>query len=381
VRAQDCSGSGFSPRRDPSNPLALAKKPGANPLNGAHFFVNGPRHGMAAGAIAQLLGQDPTSYADDESWATFKQDLDSGPLSRLLAGRANLARKVRLLEKIAEQPEAQRFSIYSNGGGPGAVSDAVHNFFCGAAKADPAAVPLITTYFLYASGYCPKRSQILADRPAFQRRVDELASATGRHPAMFLAELDAIGSSGCMNSGQLAAWEDDLRYEITALSRLPHTVVYVEGGYSDAASASYTARVLNAIGVSKIRGFFTNDTHFNWTSAEIGWANRVSRMAHGAHFVVNTADNGQGPKLNPDPVRQGIADLCNPPGRGLGPRPTTNTGHRLADAFLWTGTPGRSAGQCHPGDAPPGAFGMNWAMSLASHADGRLGPDERSRPY
>ena len=33
-------------------------------------------------------------------------------------------------------------------------------------------------------------------------------------------------------------------------------------------------------------------------------------------------------------------DWCNPPGRGLGARPTTRTGNQLVDAFLWVKRPG-----------------------------------------
>ena len=40
---------------------------------------------------------------------------------------------------------------------------------------------------------------------------------------------------------------------------------------------------------------------------------------------------------------------CNPPDRGLGLRPTTRTGNRLADALLWIKTPGQSDGQCNRG--------------------------------
>jgi endoglucanase len=377
-----CSGSVFSAYRDPSNPLALRKSPGSNPLNGAHFFVPGPTHGMAASGILQLLGIDPSSFPEDESWTTFKKNLDSGPLSRRFKGHPLLAYKVNLLEKIAAEPEAPRFSIYSGGGGPGAIFSQVQNFFCGEAAADPGSVPLITTYFLYASGYCPSASAIRGNMPAFKRRTKELAAATGRHPAVFLLELDAIGASGCMQStGALPLWEDEIRYEINQVSALPHTVVYIEGGYSDAEGPAFTARVLNAVGVRKIRGFFTNDTHHAWTIDEIRWAQQVSRLAHGAHFIVNTATNGRGPKLNPDPVTQGIEDLCNPPGRGAGPRPTTHTGFNHADAFVWTGTPGRSAGGCHPGDPPPGAFGLNLALGLAAHANGQLGPGLPSLPY
>ena len=40
---------------------------------------------------------------------------------------------------------------------------------------------------------------------------------------------------------------------------------------------------------------------------------------------------------------------CNPPGRGLGERPTTATGTPLADAYVWIKVPGESDGQCSRG--------------------------------
>lgn len=70
----------YSAGRDRSNPLALPTPPGPNPLNGARFFVDGPTHGAAAGAIAQLMGLNPTALPDDESWARLDQGLQSGPL-------------------------------------------------------------------------------------------------------------------------------------------------------------------------------------------------------------------------------------------------------------------------------------------------------------
>jgi endoglucanase len=379
--ADYCSGSGFSAHRDPSNPLALPKSPGSNPLHGAHFFVPGPRHGMAAGGILGLLHVDPSNYPQNESLETFRRDLDNGPLSRQIQGHPLLAYNVHLLEKIAAEPEAPRFSSYSGGGGPGAIFSQVQNYFCGEASADPGSVPLITTYFLYDNGYSPSAAQIRADMPTFKRRIDELAAATGRHPAVFFLELDAIGSSaGLAASGVLPLWEQKIRYEVQRIGALPHAVVYVEGGYSDANSADYTARALNAVGVRHIRGFFTNDTHRAWTIDEVRWANEVSKLTHGAHFVVNTASNGRGPKLNPGGIG-GIEALCNPPGRGIGPRPTANTGFRSADAFVWTGTPGRSAGSCHPGDPPPGIFGVNLALDLSRRANQQLGPGYPNRPY
>jgi endoglucanase len=221
---------------------------------------------------------------------------------------------------------------------------------------------------------------VLAYGPTFRRRVDEMAAATDRRPAVYLLELDAIGSSSCiMKDHAMPEWEADLRYEMNALQSLPHTVVYVEGGYSDSNSVAYTARILNAIGVNTIRGFFTNDTHEQWTINEVRWATRISKLTHGAHFIVNTAENGTGPLLNPHPVKQGIEDLCNPPGRGTGPRDTTDTGYEFADAFMWTFPPGNSSG-C--GGGPPG--GVFWparAIALAQHGNSQLGPGFSSLPY
>jgi len=72
--------------------------------------------------------------------------------------------------------------------------------------------------------------------------VDEFAHAIDRRPAALLLEIDAIGTSSCVaRVGSLPLWEADLRYEIDRVSALPHTVVYVEGGYSDSNSVSFTA--------------------------------------------------------------------------------------------------------------------------------------------
>jgi endoglucanase len=163
------------------------------------------------------------------------------------------------------------------------------------------------------------------------------------------------------------------------MQALPHTVVYVEAGYSDGNSPQYTAKILNAIGVAKIRGFFTNDTHENWTINEVRWATKVSRLAHGAHFIVDTADNGRGPLLNRNRVKNGNENLCNPPGRGLGPRDTTATGFAPADAFLWTHPPGNSSG-CG-GGPPAGVFWPARAIQMAENANQQLGPGYPSRPF
>jgi endoglucanase len=365
----------FPAARDPSNPLMLRTAPGPDPLHGANFFVDGPRHGAAAGAIATLLGRDPQSYPDDYSWARFQAGLTRGRAARELKHNPGLARKVALLSKIAAQPESQRISSYSEGGGPGAIFGQTQKIFCHNLTADRGSIPVFTTYFLHAAvGGCATPSQLTAADPEFRRRVDEMAAATGNRPAVYLLEIDGIGSSRCMQTtGALGIWEAELRYEAVTIGSLPHTVVYLEGGYSDANPPGYTSRVLNAAGVREIRGFFTNDTHSNWTIDEVRWADKVSRMTGGANFIVNTAQNGHGPLRPHNRVKNGNEVLCNPPGRGIGPTPTTTTGFAHADAFLWTGPPGNSSGHCN-GGPDAGTFWAARAITLAAHAQDKLGP-------
>jgi endoglucanase len=367
----------------------LATPPGEDPLTGANFFVDGPTHGAAAGAIARLFGVDTQypvghwlpSFPDDESWATFLTTFVEPKLAQH-QGDAALVRKVQLLEKIAVEPEAQRVSVAAEGGSPAGISDFTRKLFCHNFTADPGTVPIISTYFLHpVLGGCSTAHEIGAAMPEFKRRIDALVAWTGNRPVVYLLELDAVGSSACMvKSGGLHAWEAALRYEVDRMATLPHAVVYLEGGYSDSNSPRYTARVLNAVGIGNIRGFFTNDTHINWTSHEAAWAEKVSKLTHGAHYVINTAQNGNGPKLNPHPTTQGVENLCNPPGRGLGPRPTTVTPWPHADALLWTHIPGNSSGSCNGGPSS-GTFWAARAIGLAARANGKLGPGYPSEPY
>jgi endoglucanase len=370
--------SGLGSTRDPSNPLALATAPGSDVLAGAEpqFFVQTPARGEAAGAIASLLGVTPP---DTESWPDFVASLTSGSLAQRLQSDPALASKVALLSKIAAQPETSRFSTYTAGGGPGAISTQLGKFLCRVHAVAPHAIPLLSTYFLDHAGHCA--TETASQVATFKRRVSEFAQGVANYPTVIFAEEDAVDTSGCLTRRGLAIREQQLAFEVDTLATIPHAVVYLDGGTRDANSAQFAAKILGAAHISKIRGFFLNATHRNWTSKEITFGNKISQLTHGSHFIVNTANNGHGPALNPHPSRQGVENLCNPPSSGLGPQPTTDTGFPLVDAFAWTAVPGKSSGLCHPGDPSGGVFSVNLALALAQKANGQLGPGYPSRPY
>ncbi len=162
ARAAAC-GSGHGSHRDRANPLDLAQAPGRDPLTGARFFVDGPRHGEAAGAIAQLLGVDPHRYGDAYPWARFKASPRRGRFARELAASDTLRWKVHQLEKIANEPEVQRFSVYSMGGGPGKIYGQAVKIFCDNMRADPGSVAIVNTYFLHPVLHgCPSPGELSA---------------------------------------------------------------------------------------------------------------------------------------------------------------------------------------------------------------------------
>ncbi|KLN35314.1 hypothetical protein FB00_07785 [Cellulosimicrobium funkei] len=71
------------------------------------------------------------------------------------------------------------------------------------------------------------------------------------------------------------------------------------------------------------------------------------------HVVIDTSRNGQGPWTAPPGAFPDPEVWCNPPDRGLGERPTTDTGDPFVDAYLWIKVPGESDGKCYRGTGGP----------------------------
>jgi endoglucanase len=315
--------------RDPQNPLALPVAPGAgDPLAGASFFV------------------DPQSEAAH-------------------AALANPA-----LEVIAREPGTARFGSFSFGSnGVPNIATAVSRYLSRAQVESPGTVPLLATYRI-VDGHCGHWSDPLAARAAYHNFIEGFAQGIGSYRAVLFLEMDSLITMPCLTRHGQAVREHELRDAINVLTaNCPHLVIYLDAGAADALHARDAARFLRASGVAKIAGFFLNSTHFDWTSHEVGYGNQISRMTGGKHFVVNTGENGQGPLRPRDILHAGLEVLCNPPGRGLGPLPTANTGFRNVDMFAWTSNPGESGGSCVAGAPPTGAYWPAYGAMLVQNAD------------
>ena len=203
------------------------------------------------------------------------------------------------------------------------------------------AVPLFTVMRAEARGCGPR--YMAGGRPEDARTrawYDALARAIGSDRVVIAFEPDSLGTIDC----QARSRRDDrirlLRYGVDALSRLPNATIYLEGGASDWEPARRTARQLRAIGIAEVRGFMLNATHQDWTSDNIEHGLQISRLTGGKHFVINTAENGRGPIHHWLPNGRRLTVWCNPPHRGLGPPPTTQTANPMVDAYLWINRPG-----------------------------------------
>jgi endoglucanase len=332
--------------RDPANPLELAGVPNAagNLLAGARFYAD-PHHSPAAEAARHLRRKHP--------------------------------KEAGLIQAIADQPFTDRFGSW-NGSSP---AGSVFQFLRNADVQDPASVPTLATYWI-VNGQCARGGT--ADTPsrvaAYQRFINGLSAGIGNFRAVVFLEMDSLITTPCLHGHALAVRMSELHYAITALEQNPHVVVYVDAGAGDALSYKTAARLLTREGIHQAQGFFLNSTHFDWTTSEVGYGQKLGRALGGVHFVVSTSDNGQGPLRPKDRVHHGNEVLCAPPGRGLGPRPTSQTGFAFADAFAWIALPGKSGGSCGPGvKAPPtGAFWPANAVGLVRHANYNItGPGER----
>ena len=102
----------------------------------------------------------------------------------------------------------------------------------------------------------------------------------------------------------------------------------------------------------------TQSDFSTWGLTTAWYAQNMGDAVASTHFVIDTSRNGNGPNNmqgyanapydQPASVISTLANgnWCNPPGAGLGLRPTAGTGTPLLDAYLWVKIPGESDGQC-----------------------------------
>jgi endoglucanase len=310
--------------------------------------------GGGASAPAQTGDQNPLAglrfYVDQESssmeqWHSLQ--------------RSGQQQKADLVWKIAREPKAVWVGRFTSPN----FHVKVRRIFDNAHA--QGAVPILTVLRAQSTG-CSATYD--GGGPAEDSRTrawyDDLARAIGGDRVVIAFEPDSLGTIDCHARSRRAARYRLLRYGIDALSRNPNATIYIEAGASDWEGASRMAKKLRKVGIAKVRGFMLNATHYDWTSANVAYGLKLSKLVGGKHFVINTAENGRGPIHKRLPNGRRLTVWCNPPNRGLGPAPTTNTSNPRADAYLWINRPGY-AQSCQ---GRPIAWYLPRALSYAKYA-------------
>ncbi|KAB8186352.1 glycoside hydrolase family 6 protein [Microbispora catharanthi] len=220
------------------------------------------------------------------------------------------------------------------------------------------------------------------DERSYRDWIDRVAKGIGKARTVVVLEPNSLtrlpGSNSCSQGSKAGAAERyrELAYAVNRLGKLPHTAVYLDGGIKGWPSLVEIADRLVKAKVKRADGFYLNTADFQETDELVRYGESLSRCLYlkmnnggstctgaeidavpaGApltHFVIDTSRNGKGVWQPPEGKYADPQIWCNPPGRGVGIRPTTDTGSELADAFLWLRSPEQSNGQCTRGGHGP----------------------------
>ena len=265
----------------------------------------------------------------------------------------------RQMEKVANNPRTWYFSHTSANhpyGLKGFVSDRVSRAH------QQGAIPILGTYAIPHRDCGGYSAGGFTTPEGYRAWIDDFVAGIGDRKAVVILEPDALAGVSCLTSTQRAERYQLLSYAVHRLKANPKHHVYIDAGHSKWQTDDTMISRLEQANIAEADGFALNNANFQWTSTEITYGEKISAGVGGKHFIVDTSRNGLGPWITdqPDP-------WCNPPGRALGTKPTTNTGHPLVDAFLWLKDPGVSDGACR-GSTRAGEWKPEYALGLAQRA-------------
>ena len=320
---------------DPANPLGYPQTPtDGDPLQFVNWYIYGPL--SPAGAALPKYQSNP-AYA-------------------------------QALHTIAYSPGSGTYRFWMWNQPAATLAATVEKHLADAEVAQPNTTVALSTYSL-VHGYCESPAAI---KSRFENWITQLAQGIGNFRVVLYLEEDSLMETHCLNHASIQTRLNELAYAVKALSVDPHLLVYMDAGAPDGwISARRTAEYLKQADIAQAQGFFVNATHNDWTTTDIHYGQEIARLTGGKHFIVQTDDNGRGPLVPKDRQKNGNEDLCNPPGRGVGPL-SWNTGYEYVDGFLWFNNPGNSDGPCGAGDPPVAQFWAPYAVGLVQHGTSQI---------
>ena len=192
---------------------------------------------------------------------------------------------------------------------------------------------------------------------AYKAWIRSFAEGIGNRTAVIILEPDALTLTDCLSQTDKNVRFGLIKDAMSVFKANGKTKVYLDSGHSNWVGVNDMAVRLNDAGIAGADGFALNVSNFEPTSNLINYGTNLSKLVGGKHFVLDTSRNGLGSN----------GQWCNPDGRALGAKVTTNTGNPLVDAYLWLKVPGESDGNCNGGPSA-GHWWPEYALGLAQRS-------------
>lgn len=268
----------------------------------------------------------------------------------------------RLMERLADQPTAS----WMSDGSPSSVAARVH----AVVQAAGGKTPVLVAYDVPGRDCGRYSAGGTTDRIRYAAWTAGVAAGLGQAPVIVVLEPDAVAQTlpqgGCPQLSTAAAAAT--RYTELAAAVATLTADRAAHVYLDAGNVGFVqdvaalAGALRSAGITRAAGFALNVSSFYTTADSTAYGLALSKQLGGAHFVIDTSRNGNGPYVGGAGDHEPV--WCNPPGRKLGAAPTTSTGANYVDAYLWVKIPGASDGTCRGGPTA-GVWWPGYALTLA----------------
>jgi endoglucanase len=225
-------------------------------------------------------------------------------------------------------------------------------------------LPVLTLYNIPGRDCSGQSAGGAEDAEAYRDWVRAIAAALEGNEALVVLEPDAIPQAvqGCLDEEDTHERYTLLAEAVGELRAVPGVHVYLDAGNPTwITDTGPLVTALRKAGIARASGFSLNVANFETTADNVAYGLQLSALLGGAHFVVDTSRNGNGP------AQKGAGDRhwCNPAGRSLGDPPTTRTGVAVVDAYLWVKRPGESDGACGNGAPAAGQWWPAYALELA----------------
>ncbi|MFI1564241.1 glycoside hydrolase family 6 protein [Streptomyces sp. NPDC020490] len=273
------------------------------------------------------------------------------PAAGWVREHADDPRAAVIRKRIASRPQGTWFTDAD----PSQVESQVRAVV-GAARAR-GELPVLVAYAVHRRDCSGHSSGGTGDLAAYRDWIRGFARGIGATRALVVLEPDALALADCLNARERKIRFASLFYAGQVLRRdAPGAKVYYDAGNSGWQPARTMADRLRRAGVTRYAdGIALNVSNFNRTRDEIRYGRSVLRELDSTRLtmVIDTSRNGAGPARG--------HHACDPAGRRLGRAPTTDTGVRGVDAYLWVKPPGQADGCA----AAAGTFDARYAYRLA----------------